>query len=88
MARERAAKGRMTLLRVILTVFHIVSAVGLIAAVLLMSGRSAGLSGAVAGGAERLFGKKRGLDEILGRYAALFAGGFLVTAFMLAVLHG
>ncbi|MDQ7794286.1 MAG: preprotein translocase subunit SecG [bacterium] len=71
----------------IVTVLHILSALGLIAAVLLMSGRSAGLSGAVGGGAERLFGKKRGMDEILGRYAALLAGSFLITAIILAAAH-
>lgn len=75
------------MLSTILTVLHVLAAVGLIAAVLLMSGRSAGLSGAIGGGAERLFGKKRGMDEILGRYAALLAGLFLVTAIILASLY-
>lgn len=50
----------------------------LIAAVLLQSGRSAGLSGAIGGGAEALFGKKKGLDEWLAKVtvwmAVLFGG--------------
>ena len=42
--------------------FHIIFTLGLIAGVLLQSGRAAGLSGAIAGGATTLFGKKKGLD--------------------------
>lgn len=53
---------------ILITVLVIVS-IGLIAVVLLQSGKSAGLSGAISGGAEQLFGKQkaRGLDLILHR---------------------
>ncbi|MDF0728316.1 preprotein translocase subunit SecG [Cytobacillus sp. S13-E01] len=49
-----------------LTLLVIVS-IGLIVVVLLQSGKSAGLSGAISGGAEQLFGKQkaRGLDAVL-----------------------
>ena len=42
---------------------------GLIVTVLLQSGKSAGLSGAISGGAEQLFGKQkaRGIDGVLHR---------------------
>jgi len=53
---------------ILITLLVIVS-LGLIAVVLLQSGKSAGLSGAISGGAEQLFGKQkaRGLDLILHR---------------------
>ena len=43
---------------VLITLLVIVS-IGLIAVVLLQSGKSAGLSGAISGGAEQLFGKQK-----------------------------
>ena len=40
----------------------------LIAVVVLQSGKSAGMSGSIAGGAETLFGgKKKGMDEMLSK---------------------
>ena len=42
----------------ILTIVHVVLAVFLIVVVLFQSGKSAGLSGSIAGGAETFFGKK------------------------------
>lgn len=52
----------------VVTLLVIVS-IGLIIVVLLQSGKSAGLSGAISGGAETLFGKQkaRGIDLILHR---------------------
>ena len=56
---------------ILLTLFMVLEAViciALIAAVVLQSGKSAGLSGSIAGGAETLFGgKKKGLDEMLAK---------------------
>lgn len=66
---------------------HAILSLGLISVVLLQSGRSAGLSGAIAGGAETLFGKKRGLDDLLARYSVYLAAAFMVTSFVLAILH-
>jgi preprotein translocase subunit SecG len=45
----------------------IIVCVSLIVVVLLQSGKSAGLSGAISGGAEQLFGKQkaRGIDAVL-----------------------
>lgn len=57
----------MDALRIVLTVVQVLLAIALIAAVILQSGRSAGLSGAITGGAETFFGKKKGLDELLGK---------------------
>lgn len=69
-----------------LIVLHVIFAVGLIATVLLQSGKSAGLSGAIAGGAEQLFGKKKGMDDLLSRLASGLAVAFIVTSLALTFL--
>ena len=43
-----------------LMIIHIVVCVALILIVILQSGRSAGISGEIAGGAETFFGKNKG----------------------------
>ena len=60
----------------------IIDAIGLIIVVLLQSGKSAGLSGAISGGAEQLFGKQkaRGLDLVLHRITVVLAVLFFVLA--------
>lgn len=73
-------------MKVVVIVVHVLISLGLIATVLLQSGRSAGLSGAIGGAGERFFGKRRGLDEMLARYTAFLAVGFLLTALLLSVL--
>jgi len=52
-----------------LIILLVLVCIALITVVLLQSGKSAGLSGAISGGAEQLFGKQkaRGLDLILHR---------------------
>lgn len=69
-----------------LTVIQVIICILLIITVLLQSGRSAGLSGAIAGGAETLFGKKKGLDDLLGRITAVLAGLFLVITLIIALV--
>ncbi|MGA8942737.1 MAG: preprotein translocase subunit SecG [Thermoactinomyces sp.] len=56
--------------------------IGLIVVVLMQSGKSAGLSGAIAGGAEHLMGKAkaRGLDALLNRLTTILATLFMVLA--------
>ncbi|MCD5407122.1 MAG: preprotein translocase subunit SecG [Desulfotomaculum sp.] len=61
---------------------QVLIALGVIATVLLQAGKSAGLSGAIAGGAETLFGKKKGLDSKLARITVILA----VTFGFLAVI--
>jgi len=48
----------------------------------LQSGKSAGLSGAISGGAEQLFGKQkaRGLDLVLHRVTIVLAALFFILA--------
>ncbi|WP_170008149.1 preprotein translocase subunit SecG [Bacillus fonticola] len=60
----------------------IIDCIALIVVVLLQSGKSAGLSGAISGGAEQLFGKQkaRGLDLVLHRVTIVLAVLFFVLA--------
>lgn len=73
-------------MEIALTVLHVLLAVGLIAVILLQSGKSAGLSGSIAGGAETLLGKKKGLDEFLGKITIVIALAFGIIALVLAVI--
>ncbi|HHU92368.1 MAG TPA: preprotein translocase subunit SecG [Halanaerobiaceae bacterium] len=72
---------------VLLKVLHLIIALGVILGVLLQSGKSAGLSGAIDGGATHIFGKKKGLDEKLGRLTTIFAILFMITSVALALLN-
>lgn len=62
----------------------IIDAIILIVFVLLQSGKSAGLSGAISGGAEQLFGKQkaRGMDLVLHRGTVITGSLFFVLAFI------
>jgi preprotein translocase subunit SecG len=74
------------MLHTLLTVLHVLFALGLIAFVLLQSGKSAGLSGSIAGGAEQIFGKKKGMDDLLARYSTVTAVLFIATSLVLTFL--
>ena len=67
-------------MKIAVTVFHVVLAIALIVAIVMQSGRSAGLSGSITGGAEALFGKKKGLDELLGKVTVVVAFLFAATS--------
>ncbi|MDB4868387.1 MAG: preprotein translocase, SecG subunit [Cohnella sp.] len=68
--------------KILLVIFSL----GLIAVVLLQRGKSAGISGAISGGAEHLFGKQkaRGLDLFLQRLTVGLASGFFILALLVA----
>lgn len=78
----------MTAGRIVLTVIHIIMALSLIIIVLLQSGKSAGLSGSIAGGAETFFGKNKGrtLDALLGKWTTIAATVFLITSVVLTIM--
>lgn len=71
----------------IIVVFHVIFSAGIVVTVLLQSGKSAGLSGAIAGGAETIFGKKKGMDELLSKFSTGFAVAFMFSSIALTVLH-
>jgi len=69
-----------------LIVLLVIVSLALIAVVLLQSGKSAGLSGAISGGAEQLFGKQkaRGLDLILHRITVVLTVIFFILTITIA----
>lgn len=68
-------------MRIALMVLQYIVCIALIASVLLQPGRSAGLSGSIAGGAEQLFGKKTS-----SRYEALFSKLTTISAVLFMIL--
>lgn len=70
-------------MKIALIVIHIIVSLSLIAIVLLQSGKSAGMSGSIAGGAETFFGKNKGrtIDAMLSRWTTFAAIIFIVTSF-------
>ncbi len=74
--------------KLVLTIVHILMAIILIAFVLGQSGKSAGLSGSIAGAAETFLGKNKGRtwDAILSKWTTVVAIVFLVTSIILAAM--
>lgn len=70
---------------IIVAIFHILFCLSIIIIVLLQSGKTAGLSGAIAGGAETFFGKNKGrtIDAMLSKYTSFAAIAFLLTSIAL-----
>ncbi|MEM1503032.1 preprotein translocase subunit SecG [Domibacillus sp. 8LH] len=70
----------------VLIVLLVIVAIALIAVVLLQSGKSSGLSGAISGGAEQLFGKQkaRGIDLVLHRLTVILSVLFFVLTIALS----
>ncbi|WP_161784658.1 preprotein translocase subunit SecG [Halalkalibacter okhensis] len=68
------------------TVLLVIVSISLIAVVLLQSGRSAGLSGAISGGAEQLVGKQkaRGIDAVLIKATVVLSVLFFVLTVTVA----
>lgn len=71
-----------------INVLLVINAIVMIVFIVLQSGTSAGLSGAISGGAEQLFGKQkaRGLDLVLHRGTVITATLFFVLAFISAYI--
>ena len=65
-------------LKIILSVLQIIMCIILIGVVLMQSGKSSGLSGSIAGGAETFFGKNKGrtIDAMLDKWTAVIAISF------------
>lgn len=74
-----------TFLMVVLAIASLV----LIASILLQSGNSAGLSGSIGGGAEQLFGKKKGqgYEAILSKIATVAAILFIILSLALVTIE-
>ena len=79
----------MSVITIILTVLQVLSGIAVTAIVLMQSGKSAGLSGAISGGAETFMskGKAKTLDAKLARATKWVGAVFLVLTFVLLVLQ-
>ncbi|HCW9257888.1 TPA: preprotein translocase subunit SecG, partial [Staphylococcus aureus] len=66
----------------------IIDCIALITVVLLQEGKSSGLSGAISGGAEQLFGKQkqRGVDLFLNRLTIILSILFFVLMICISYL--
>ena len=73
---------------ILFKILLILFSLALIAAVLLQKGKSAGLSGAITGGAEHLFGKQkaRGLDLLLLRLTIVLGAGFMLLSMIVSYI--
>lgn len=73
-------------MQTLFTVLLVIVSIALVVVVLLQSGKSAGLSGAISGGAEQLFGKQkaRGLDLYLHRATVVLSVLFFILTFIVA----
>lgn len=79
----------MNALVLVFTIIQLISGIFLIAVVLLQSGKSSGLSGAVAGGAETFFskGKSKTLDATLAKMTKWVALVFVILTLVLNLIH-
>ena len=75
-----------TFLMVVLAIASII----LIGSILMQSSNSAGLSGSIGGGAEQLFGKKKGkgYEAILQKISSVAAILFIVLSLILVMMEG
>ncbi|WP_186565417.1 preprotein translocase subunit SecG [Lawsonibacter celer] len=78
----------MEIAKLVLSIIDVIAAVFLIAVVLLQSGKSAGLSGAIAGGADTFLAKNKAKswDARLAKMTKWVAIGFMVITFIICLL--
>lgn len=78
----------MKTIQIILTILQLISGLAVTVVVLLQSGKSAGLSGAIAGGAETFLskGKAQSLDAKLAKATKWFALAFVLLTLILNLL--
>lgn len=70
----------------IVGIVHILISIAIICLILLQSGKTAGLSGAISGAADSFFGKNKGrtMDAMFSRFTKICAVIFLLTSLFLA----
>ena len=78
----------MSTLNIILTILQVLSGLAVTVIVLMQSGKSAGLSGAVGGGADTFFskGKAKSLDAKLAKATKWFALAFAALTLILNLI--
>ena len=78
----------MTTAQIVLSIIYFIVALGLIAVVMLQSGKSAGLSGAIAGGADTFLSKNKAksADARLARMTKWVAVVFMLLTLIICLL--
>ncbi len=73
----------------LVTAVFVVACLVLIASILLQSGKRAGLSGSIGGGAEQIWGKKQasGMEAMFDKMTKIAAIVFIAGALLLVVLQ-
>ena len=79
----------MEALQIVFMIIMLIAAVFLVVAVLMQHGKSHGLSGTIAGGAENFFGKEKGkaIDKKLAKLTAIVAIVFVVLTLVAFVIQ-
>lgn len=72
-------------MKIVVTALLVIACLILIVSIVGQSGKSAGMSGSITGGAEQLFGKQKGraLDHTLDKITKAAAVGFILCALAL-----
>ena len=75
-------------MKLAITVLQVILSLALVAVVMLQSGKSAGLSGAIAGGADTFLSKNKAksLDAKLAKMTKWVAIGFMVLALLITLV--
>jgi len=70
-------------------VIQIITSIILIASILLQPGKSAGLSGAIGGGAEQIWGKQKGkgVEAIMAKITKIGAIVFIISSLAMVYLQ-
>ena len=76
-------------MKMVFTILQVIASLILIISILLQSGKTAGLSGSIAGGAEQLLGKSkgRGYDAMLAKVTKIGAAAFIICSLVLVYLQ-
>ena len=76
------------MLQIILTILQVLSGIAVTVVVLMQSGKSAGLSGAISGGADTFLGagKAKTLDATLAKATKWFALAFVLLTLILNLI--
>ena len=81
-------KGMFVLIKLALTIIQLIAGVALVVIIIFQSGKSAGLSGAIAGAADTFLDKNKAksLDARLAKLTKWLALGFVVLTLLLNIL--
>jgi len=73
----------------LVTVVFVIACLVLVASILLQSGKSAGLSGSIGGGAEQIWGKNKahGMEAMFDKITKIAAIVFIAGAMLLVIMQ-